>query len=126
MFDRVQLCFLHGRLCGLKLLISRDIDDVNTARSEWTMVERLIEKKFGAKFIQGNQQMLGGGETVAMELLFGSRGVDMALNANEQERKARRLTVGDIVFLHRGALDLEVRDIRLETELEDAKKESKN
>ena len=122
LFDRVQLCFLHGRLCSLKLLISKDIDDVNTARSEWTMVERLIEKKFGAKFIQGDQQMLGGGETVAMGLLFGNRGVDMALNANEQERKARRLTTGDIVFLHRGALNLEVRDVRLETELEDVKK----
>ena len=69
--------------------------------------------------------MLGGGETVAMGLLFGNRGVDMALNANEQERKARRLTARDIVFLHRGSLSLEVRDVRLETELEDAKKRIK-
>lgn len=125
LFDRVQLCFFHGRLCSLKLLTSKNFDDVNTARSELTMVERLIEKKFGAKFIQGDQQMLGGGETVAMGLLFGNMGVDMALNANEQERKARRLTARDIVILHRGALNLEVRDVRLETELEDAEKRIK-
>lgn len=60
-----------------------------------------------------------------MGLLFGNMGVDMALNANEQERKARRLTARDIVILHRGALNLEVRDVRLETELEDAEKRIK-
>lgn len=57
-----------------------------------------------------------------MGALLGNMGVEMALTANEQERRTRRLRAGDIVILHRGSLNMEVSDVRLESELEETKK----